>query len=109
MNRSLSLSAPTRVAVGLLVMALGLSACSQDTGPGSESDLIDALTRDGTFEQDEAECIAETVFNEYGEDEDALQRITRTDDYDTLTGDGEDAVEGFGEFFDNTISFCTGG
>ena len=108
MQRCSSLFAPARMAIGLVALLVALPACSQDSGPGSEQDLVDALTRDDTFTQAEAECIANAVFTEYGTDEEALQRITRTDDYETLTGDGEGSVEGFGEVFDNAISACAG-
>jgi len=84
---------------------LALVACG-DGGPGSQEDLVNALTRDGGFEQAQAECIAAAVFNEYGADEDTLKRISGTGDYAALTGEG--GIEGFGEFFDNAVDVCTG-
>lgn len=109
MVRFLSRSSLTHTVVGLTALALGLSACTGDTGPGDESELVEALTRDDTFTQAEGECIANAVFSEYGQDEEALKLITRTTDYETLTGDGEGSVAGFGQFFDNAVSGCTGG
>ena len=88
------------VLVGLPLVA---AACSG--GPGSEEDLVNSLTRDDSFTQGEAECIAETIFGEYGENEEALNIISGASSFDEITG--ADGVEGFEEFFDNTVSGCT--
>jgi hypothetical protein len=88
---------------GLALGTLALSACS--SGPGSEEDLIAALTRDDSFTQAQAECIAERVFDQYGEDEEALGLISGAGSYEDLTG--TEGVPGFDEFFTTTISVCT--
>ncbi len=74
-------------------------------GPGDRDDFVDVLTRDDNFAQNEAECIADEVFDEYGEDGDALQKISAADSYEFLTG--EDGVDGFDEFFTTTVADCT--
>jgi hypothetical protein len=89
-----------------LALALGLSACGGG-GPGTEEELVTALTREDTFTQDEAECIASAVFDEYSADEEAIGRISAASDFDNLSG--PDGVEGFAEFYDDTISACAGG
>lgn len=86
------------------MVALSASACT--SGPGSEQDLVDALTRDDGFDQAQAECIANAVFNEYGENEDALKAISSAPDMASL--DTPDGVPGFGAFFDQTVQTCGG-
>jgi hypothetical protein len=92
----------TKMLLGLAIGALSLSACS--SGPGSEEDLVAALMRDDTFTQGEAECIAENVFLEYGEDEDALAKISGAASYEDLTG--TEGVPGFDEAFSNILAGC---
>jgi hypothetical protein len=89
--------------LGAGIAALALSACSG--GPGSEEDLVTALTRNDTFSEAEAECIANAVFEEYGDNEDALGLISGASSYDDLTG--SEGVEGFGEAFDRIVETCT--
>ena len=96
---------PLRPVVALSVVVLGLTACGD--GPGSEEDLVNALTRDATFSQEEAECISARIFDEYGEDEEALGLISGTGDYEVLTGDGEGSVEGFDVFFSTAVAECS--
>lgn len=105
MSRHLSSWRPLRAAGAALALSLTLAACGGG-GPGNEEDLVNSLTREGGFEQAQAECIAAAVFNRYGADEDTLKQISGTGDYAALTGEG--GVEGFGEFFDNTVDGCTG-
>ena len=93
---------PKRLLFGVVFAALSLSACG---GPGNEEDLVAALTRDDTFTVDQAQCIAELIFIEYGEDEEALGKISGVANYDELTG--TDGVDGFDEFFSNTVKGCT--
>ncbi|MEM8924692.1 MAG: hypothetical protein AAGD35_14410 [Actinomycetota bacterium] len=87
----------------LLGSAFLVSACTG--GPGSRDDLVAALTRDDSFTQAEASCIADAIFAEYGEDEDALSVLSGSASYSEISSASE--VEGFDEFFDNTISACT--
>ncbi|MEZ5411404.1 MAG: hypothetical protein R2761_25460 [Acidimicrobiales bacterium] len=105
MSRHLSSWRPFRAAGLALALSLTLAACGGG-GPGSQEDLVNSLTREGGFEQAQAECIAANVFDKYGADENALKQISGTGDYAALTGEG--GVDGFGEFFDNTIKACTG-
>lgn len=87
------------------VSVLLLTSCSQG-GPGDEQDLADALSRDDVFTTEEAECIADKVFSEYGDDEDALKSISNVDDIAELES-GEDAVTGFSEKFQTFQEDCT--
>lgn len=97
-----SLMASKHLLLGLVATVLGLSACTG--GPGDRDDLVSALTRDDSFSTAEAACIADAVFAEYGEDEDAIDKISGASSFDELTG--TEGVAGFDEFFDNTISAC---
>jgi len=94
-------------AFGLLVpvIALALLATGCTGGPGDEDDFVDVLTVNDNFTDAEASCIAEAVFDEYGEDGDALGKISGAESYEFLLG--EDGVEGFDEFFTGTVSSCT--
>ncbi len=105
MSRHLPSWRPFRAVGVALALSLSLAACGGG-GPGDEADLVNSLTREGGFEQAQAECIAAAVFQKYGADEDALKKISNTGDYAALTGDG--GIAGFGEFFDNTVDACTG-
>ena len=94
---------PLRLTGVALALALALGACTGG-GPGSEEDLVTALTRDDTFTTPQAECIANAVFNEYGDDETALGRISAAADFESLSG--EDGVEGFAAFYDRALDTC---
>ena len=89
--------------VGAAVLMLALGACSD--GPGNEGDLVIALTHNDAFTTAEAECIAGAVFDEYGEDEEALALISGAQDYEALNG--ADGVPGFDDFFRRAVSACT--
>ena len=92
-----------RLLIALAATVLGVAACTG--GPGDREDLVSALTRDDTFSTPEAECIADAVFAEYGQDEDALGRISGASTFEELNG--PDGVPGFAEFFDNTVAACS--
>lgn len=89
---------------GLAVLALASTACSQ--GPGDEDDLVTALTHNDAFSTAEAECVAAAVFDEYGEDEEAITRISGATSYEELTNT-TDGVQGFDDFFRRAVSACT--
>lgn len=94
--------ASKRLLLGLAFTVFGISACTG--GPGDRDDLVAALTRDDSFSQPEAACIADAIFAEYGADEDALGKISGAATFEELNG--TDGVEGFEDFFNNTISAC---
>jgi hypothetical protein len=59
----------TALATALLVIAtLGVGACS-DEDEFTEDNLADQLVEQGLFEEEEADCIASTVFDELDDDE----------------------------------------
>lgn len=91
-----------RALLGLFIAAFVLSSCTG--GPGDRDDLVTALTRDDSFTVSEAECIADAVFLEYGEDDDAIGKISGSSTYEELVG--SEGVAGFSDFFDNAISVC---
>jgi len=92
------------VPVFVLVTVLGLtgSACSE--GPGTEEDLISSLTRDDVFSEGEAGCIADIVFDEWGNDDDALAQISSAASYEDLIG--PDGIDGFGDIFATAVKTC---
>ncbi|MGF1595857.1 MAG: hypothetical protein ACFCVK_02850 [Acidimicrobiales bacterium] len=85
----------------LVVVATGCTG----GGPGNQDDLVTALLLDDAFTEAEAECIAAAVFDEYGEDEGALGRISGAGSYKDLSG--TDGVEGFDDFFTGAVRACT--
>ncbi len=87
------------------LVAFGLLATGCTGGPGDRADFVDVLTRDDNFAANEAECIADAVFDRYGDDGSALGKISGAESYEYLIG--EDGVEGFDEFFESTVADCT--
>ncbi len=86
--------------------AVALTSCTGG-GPGDEQDLSEALSRDDVFTVAEADCIAEKVFSEYGDNESALESISNADNISELES-GENAVDGFTENFAEFQQDCQG-
>jgi hypothetical protein len=105
MLTKISYSKHRRRTLGVLVLSLAALATGCTGGPGDRDDFIDILTRDDNFNETEATCIADAVFDEYGEDGDALGKISGAESYEYLIG--EDGVEGFDEFFTPLVADCT--
>lgn len=80
-----------------------LAACGG--GPGTEAQFVEMLSREGNLDATQAECIADAVFDEYGQDDDALGKISGAESYEWLIG--PDGVEGFGPFYDGVVANCT--
>lgn len=93
---------PLALVLGLVAFALVAVGCS--SGPGSREDMIAAITQDGAFTEAEAVCITDAVFDRYGDDEDALGKISAADSFEFF--DTEDGVPGFSDFFDDTVRGC---
>ncbi|MDH3293082.1 MAG: hypothetical protein OER95_02035 [Acidimicrobiia bacterium] len=87
---------------GVILVALVATGCTG--GPGTEDEFVDVLMLNDNFNEAQASCIAEAVFDEYGQDGDALQKISAAESYEFLTG--EDGVEGFDQFFTDVVSDC---
>ncbi len=92
-----------RAVSAAVVATVTLAACGG--GPGTEQDLVNALTRDDGFTTTEAECIAGAVFDTYGSDEEALEKISGASSFEALGG--PEGVEGFNDFFTRTVGICT--
>lgn len=92
----------TAALVGLV--AFGLVAAGCGGGPGTREELIDVVSQDGAFSVEQATCIADAVFERYGDDDDALGKISAADSFEFF--DGEDGVPGFSSFFDQTVQSC---
>ncbi len=104
----------------VLIPALVLVSCS--SGPGTEEDLVETLSRSETVSVEQAECIAAGVFAEYGDSEDALNRLTGQDyaeieaaaQADEVAGpQAEDTTDttadpllGFDEFYADLVEGC---
>lgn len=92
-----------RLAALALAAAATLAGCGG--GPGSREEFVEILMRDDVFNENEAVCVADAVFDEYAADEDALGRISGASDYETLTS--EDGVPGFDAFLTAAVTDCT--
>lgn len=55
--------------VAALLATLGLAACGSDDDEFTEANLSEQLVEQGLFEEEEAECVASSVFDELDEDE----------------------------------------
>jgi hypothetical protein len=96
----------TRTVIAALLLALAgvlLAGCTG--GPGDREDFIEVLRLDDGFNENEATCIADAVFDAYGEDDEALGKISGAESYEWLIG--EDGVEGFDQFFPGVVADCT--
>lgn len=96
-SRAVITALPLALALVLLVGCTG--------GPGDREDFIEVLRLDDGFNENEASCIADAVFDEYGEDNDALGKISGAESYEWLIG--EEGVEGFEQFFPGVVADCT--
>ena len=92
-----------RSALGLVALALLATACGSD--PGTREDFIDVMTQDGVFTVEQATCMADAVFDRYGEDDDALGKISAADSFEFFDEE-ENGIPGFSEFFDETVQSC---
>jgi hypothetical protein len=91
-----------RLAVMVAAVALAASACS--SGPGTEAEFVDILTKDETITDEQAQCIAGAVFDEYEGQGDALGLISAAESFESL--EGENGVPGFSAFLDETVQSC---
>lgn len=94
-----------RLGLWVSIAATVLLATACTGGPGDQEEFVDVLMLNDNFNEAQATCIAEAVFDTYGEDGDALQKISGAESYEWLMG--EDGVEGFDAFFTDTVSSCT--
>ena len=86
------------------LLALGLLAASCSSGPGSKEDFVDVLSRDDLMTTEEATCIADQVFDRYGDDEEALDKLSAAPDFEYLSG--AEGIDGFSEFYDQVVQSC---
>lgn len=91
------------MAVAVVAVAMLAAGCS--TGPGSQEEFEQILLEGGSLSESEASCIAQGVFDEYEEDEEALGKISAAPDFAYLST--EEGVDGFEAFFDQTVAGCT--
>lgn len=92
-----------RLLLPVFGFALVVAGCS--SGPGSQEELEQILVDGGTLSESESACIAEAVFDEYEEDNDALSVISSAPSFEFLAS--EEGVPGFAEFFDGTVQQCS--
>ncbi len=87
-----------------IVAAVALLATACGGGPGTQEEFNEILTRGDNLTAEEADCISTAVFDRYGEDQDALGKLSAAPDIEFL--DGPDGIPGFNEFFDSTVDGC---
>jgi hypothetical protein len=86
------------------LLALGLVATSCSSGPGSKQDFIEVLSRGDAMTTEEATCIADAVFDRYGDDSDALGKLSAAPDFEFLSS--AEGIDGFAEFYDRAVQSC---
>lgn len=85
-------------------LAILTTACSGG-GTGTQEDLTSMLQRDSGLTEAQAECISEKIFDEYGEDDRALDKLSAASSMAEID-DPEDGVPGFTEFLTATVATC---
>ncbi|HLT69365.1 MAG TPA: hypothetical protein VKZ72_04320 [Acidimicrobiales bacterium] len=83
MTRRLQLAALAAAVV------LGLSACANNDA--KRGDVVDAMT-DAGLDQDQADCIADGIDGEYGDDQDTYNEIAAADEPDELPEGAEETI-----------------
>lgn len=102
--RSTTHRASGRRSIAVVVALLALLATACGGGPGTQEEFNEVLTRGDNLTEAEAECISTAVFDEYGDDEDALGKLSAAPDLAFL--DGPEGISGFSEFFDEAVESC---
>jgi hypothetical protein len=88
----------------IVVALVALLATACGGGPGTQEEFNEVLTRGDNLTEAEAECISTAVFDRYGDDEDALGKLSAAPDIEFL--DGPEGITGFSEFFDEAVESC---
>lgn len=88
--------------VALVPLVLLATACGG--GPGSQEEFEAILTRGGNLTDEEAQCISAEVFAQYGEDAEALGKLSAAPDIEFL--EGAEGIPGFSDFFDSAVGSC---
>jgi len=120
-----------KVIFSVFLSSVFLASCS--SGPGTQAELAEILQLSEGYTVEQAECVAEKVFDKYGADEEALSRISSNSLEDLSSTDNVEKskepsvaeasvaeasvaeqepedngkqVEGFKEFYDATTTDC---
>jgi hypothetical protein len=93
-----------------LVAALAVLATScSGGGTGTQEDLTSMLQRDsdGTeiLTTEQAECLSQAIWDEYGEDDRALDKLSAASSIEEIE-DPENGVPGFTEFLTGAVATC---
>jgi hypothetical protein len=80
-------------------LVLGLAACASNDA--KRGDVVDAMT-DAGLDEDQANCIADGIDDEYGDDQDTYNEIAAADEPDDLP-------EGAEETITSILDDCLGG
>ena len=86
----------------MVPLVLLVTACGG--GPGSQEEFEAILTRGGNLTDEEAQCISAEVFAQYGEDAEALGKLSAAPDIEFL--EGAEGIPGFSDFFDSAVGSC---
>lgn len=81
-----------------LLTTVGLTACGDDDDEFTQENLAEQLEDQGLFEAEEAECVAEVVFDELDDDE--------LDDVRDSFGDDGDLPPGLQDALTTAVTDC---
>lgn len=89
----------SRIAALVAVAALAVAGCSSNDA--KKSDITNAMT-DAGLDDDQAQCVADGIWDEYGDDQDTINDIASATD-------PADFPEGTEKTIDGVLGDCLGG
>ncbi len=94
-----------RLVLMAALAALALLATACGGGPGTREEFNEVLTRgENGLSPAEADCISGQVFDRYGDDEDALGKLSAAPDMAFL--ESAEGIPGFAEFYQEAVNSC---
>ena len=88
----------SRIAALVAVAALALAGCSSNDA--KKSDITNAMT-DAGLDNDQAQCVADGIWDEYGDDQDTINEIAGA-------ADPSDFPKGTEQTIDQVLNDCLG-
>ncbi|HEX5367299.1 MAG TPA: hypothetical protein VFW63_11645 [Acidimicrobiales bacterium] len=79
----------SRLAALVAVAALAAAGCANNDA--KEKDVVNAM-RDAGLDADQAKCVGDGVWDEFGDDQDTVNDIAAADDTDDFPEDTEDEI-----------------
>ena len=81
----------SRFAALAAVAALAVAGCANNDA--KRSDIVNAMT-DADLDDAQADCIADGIYDEYGDDQDTLNDIASASEPSDFPGDSQEVIDG---------------